>query len=130
LPRLRPKDDEYNPANHGQKVQELPPSAPIGSVQPPRGYRNARQKRRDVECPRQTAANSLQSQARNNREQKPPPEFRPGRTAVEIRILGETDFYRVDEVHISLSHCFELNMPLDCSPAEPYCALSLKPLPV
>ena len=107
LSRLRPKDDEDDPANNRKKIEELPPATSIGIVQSPRSYRNAWQKRRDSEGPRQIVANSLQSQARNNREQKPPPELRPRCAAVEIRILGETDFYRVDKGHIPSPLLFE-----------------------
>src|ERR1039458_3885872 len=100
MSRLRPKDNEHNPANNRQQVQEMPPAASINIVQPPRPYRDTRQKCRDAKSPRQVVANRLKSQARHNREQKPPPKLRPRCAAVELRILGETDFDRIDEVHI------------------------------
>jgi hypothetical protein len=48
---LRAKHDEDDPANHGQKIQQLPPSASIDVMKAPRGDRDAwQQGRKRKQC--------------------------------------------------------------------------------
>src|SRR5258705_443571 len=81
------KKDDQNQPNNRQKVKALPPAFSIDIGQAPPPYGNARQKCRDAKSPRQVVDTRLKSKTRHNREEKPPPKFRPRRAAVEIRIL-------------------------------------------
>src|ERR1700722_6499880 len=101
LARLRPKDDEDDPANHGKEIQQLPPGASVRLVQPPRRHRDAGQKRRERERDPQVVADRPQRQRRENREQHPPPELGPRCAAAKIHVFDETGSDRVDKVHIA-----------------------------
>jgi hypothetical protein len=99
---LYAKENQYDPADHRNEVQELPPPTSVDVVQATRRNRNAGQERRKRKHGSQVVTEKPKRCGHDQREHEPPPKLRTGRAAIEIRIFPETGLNGVNEVHNSL----------------------------